>query len=257
MTFIPPISLIYRVLHHSQPPINSKINENYEHQETKNEKVREKKSTIPYKCTKCYYNKAHYCKIRNESIEELESKIVENCDIPEKLKKQRAKLQESSWSPINIILLKALLSTHERAQETETIYKNLESITTNFKIWEILTILAYNQSTPLLIESLTYDDYFKVMEKYSSFENNLEKISMKTNIPKCNTEENYDYDYATIILLQNYLSTFKDNDNIDIYQDELSNISNAEDIETIIELLYEENLLSNIDYQLPKQYTKK
>lgn len=112
-------------------------------------------------------------------------------------------------------------------------------------------MLSFCEESPISTgHLLAYDDYFKVIDRYIPFLNQIdnEKIETKQSI----TQENKSCDYATLVLLKNFLFKFKNNDNAKIIQDMLETTSAPEDIE----LLYEEGLLT-IDTQSPENKLKK
>lgn len=252
MSFIPPISLIYSVLN---PPTCYpsdtydviKSNDNGSNNKKKDEikEVKKKQIKHPEKCNNCPCRKGTFCSVENKDLKEINLKIVEECSKLEEFNKYRLKLKEAEWSLINQILLKEILVDYEANSEAEIIFNNLENAYQNFKPWELLTMLSHDQICPLTIKYSTYEDYFNTVDKYYSFLESNKDNKTKTELTIKEEDLNQcTCDFATILLLKNFLSRFEDNETISCIESILENVDSNEDIHTIIEILRENNFLT-------------
>lgn len=243
MPFIPFIS--YRYFHRTRTLSSPRRDNNI-----KDTKVEEKpKVNIPTKCTGCLFRYSKYCFTNNKSVEEISPEIIANCKEMEKLAKKRASLKSSKWLPINKTLLKSLLADGEEDTDQIILYENFEAVISNFEVWELLNVLSFSEMSPFMMGNLaSYDDYFKVIDRYFLFLDKIENQELDDiNQEKEENTDNYTNlvcDYATLVLLKNYLFKYKDNDNAKIIQELIKDISSIEDIESAIELIYEEGLLT-------------
>lgn len=256
MAFIPPISLIYSVLMHPYASVTCshsdtydtiKSNDNGTNNKKNDEIKKDKKKQIelPEKCNSCPYRKGMICSVENKDLIEINLKNIEECSKPEEFNKYRQKLKKAEWSLINQILLKEFLVDCEANSEAEIIFNNLENAYKIFKPWELLTMLSHDQICTLTIKYSTYEDYFNTVDKYYSFLESNKDNKTKTELTIKEEDLNQcTCDFATILLLKNFLSRFEDNETISCIENVLENVDSSEDIHTIIEILREDNFLT-------------
>lgn len=219
------------------------------------EETEKTKSNIPSKCLNCSYRFYEFCSEKRENISNLDKEKINQCREMDDLWERRKLLKESKWTPINKLLLRNLLSGKEIDSVSTLIYNNLDQTTARFEVWELLSILSFSEEHPVNAGKLvTYDDYFKTFDRYLKYIIDLEDGKIEP-VEKAIETNNNSCDYATLILLKNFLSQFQDNENVEIIQEMLTKRSSIEDITTAINLLFEEGLLS-IDIDEPKNKVK-
>lgn len=202
------------------------------------------KSNIPSKCLNCSYRFYEFCNEKRENITNLDQEKINQCREMDDLWERRKLLKESKWTPVNKLLLRNLLSGKEIDSVSTLIYNNLDQTTTRFEVWELLSVLSFSEEHPINAGRLvTYDDYFKTFDRYLKYIIDLEDGKIEP-LEKQQESNNDPCDYATLILLKNFLSHFQDNENVEIIQEMLTKHSSMEDITTAINLLFEEGLLS-------------
>lgn len=243
MPFIPSPYLMTLALHRSRND-EEKKNEYKKRTVVKDEKEKTEKPHYPSKCKNCDYRFYSYCDEKKEDIAKIDKLIIEECNEMKDLKKRRKLLREAKWTSVNKALLKILLSDKDSYSTSAFIYENFDMSTSNFKVWELLTILAFNEDPPFYAGKIvTYDDYFKIFNRYLEYIKDLQDGKLKSIEYKQSPTDNSS-DYATLILLKNFLFHFKDNENAQLLQEMLTKKSSMEDITTAINLLFEEGLLS-------------
>lgn len=208
----------------------------------KKEKI--EKPHYPSKCKKCDYRFYNHCNEKNEDITKMDESIINECREKKKLKNRRKLLKKAKWTPINKALLKILLLNEDPYSTSTFIYENFEMCTSNFEVWEIFAILAFSEEPPLFIgKTVKFKNYSKMFPRYLKYieevqDGKLEPVENK-QLPTDNA-----CDYATLILLKNFLFHFKDNENAQLLQEMLTRESTIDDINTAVTLLLEENLLN-------------
>lgn len=254
MPFIPSPYLMTLPLHRNDYLESSNSRKNKPNNRKKiDEEEKKEKSNIPSKCLNCSYRFYEFCNEKRESINNMDKEKIDQCREMEELKERRELLKKAKWTPINKALLKILLSDKDPYSTSTFIYDNFDISTSNFKVWELLTILAFSEEPPLHAgQIVTYDDYFKIFNRYLEYIGNVQDGKLKS-VENTQSQTDNASDYATLILLKNFLFQLKDNENVQLLQEMLTKKSSMEDINTAITLLLEEGLL---DVQVNKQKNK-
>ncbi len=202
------------------------------------------KPHYPSKCKKCDYRFYNHCNEKNEDITKMDESIINECREKKKLKNRRKLLKKAKWTPINKALLKILLLNEDPYSTSTFIYENFETCTSNFEVWEIFAILAFSEEPPLFIgKTVKFKNYSKMFPRYLKYIEEVQDGKLKL-VENKQLPTNNACDYATLILLKNFLFHFKDNENAQLLQEMLTRESSIDDINTAVTLLLEENLLS-------------
>lgn len=210
----------------------------------KKEKEEREKNKIPLKCKNCAYRFFNFCFQKEEDITKIDQLTVNKCSEMENLIERRKLLKKAKWSEINKTILKILLSNMDPHSNSALIYQNFDIMVQTFEVWELLTILAHTDEEPPFRadQLIPIKDYLEICERYKKYIKDLEngklKLMENNQLPIDNT-----CDYATLILLKNFLHILKDNENAQFIQEMLTRDSSVNDIEAAISLLLEEGLL--------------
>lgn len=224
---------------------------NYEEKEEKETKI-----TMPKKCLNCAYCICKYCSInKNQNIINLDSSIIDNCNEMKRLIGRREQLRRSTWKPINKLLLKAILSDYEPDSNIELIYNNFELTISKFTIWEIIAVLSWSEGNILKVGKLIpFREYNNIFKYYLEYIDDLYYGKIEEFCEVSNQDDS-SCDYATLILLKNFLSRFRDNENAICIQEMLTKDSSLEDVLSAITLLYEVGLLTSDSKEYQRKLT--